>query len=154
MAASTNVDGLEVEATVIVTTGVWSLSTEPRIDAIRKATRPKCRPITDTHQMEGAQFVFGCGLQVCVLGRFSEVYLLRSNVDQDVLALMESLEVGPVPFVYFAAGPGHIPRIEAHRRSPYHDPAHPWEAPSLYRFRHTLIRLASGRRAARGDAAR
>ena len=93
------------------------------IDAIRKATRPKCRPITDTHQMEGAQFVFGRGLQVCVLGRFGEVYLLCSNVDQHVLALMEPLEVGPVPFVYLAAGPGHIPRIEAHRRSPYHDPA-------------------------------
>jgi hypothetical protein len=58
---------------VIVTTGVWSLSIEPRIDAIRKATRPECRPIADTYQMEAARFVFGCGLQIRVLGRLGEV---------------------------------------------------------------------------------
>jgi hypothetical protein len=138
MTASTKVDGPEVEATVIATIGVWSLSTEPRIDAIRKATRPECRPITDTHQMEGSQFLFGRGLQVRALGRLGEVDLLGSNVDQDVLALMEPLEVSSVPLVYLAAGPGHIPRIEAHRRSPYHVPAHGWEITPVYRSLHRL----------------
>jgi hypothetical protein len=56
MTASTKVDGPEVEATAIVTKGVLSLLTDPRIDAM-EAARPVRDPITDTYQMEGTNVV-------------------------------------------------------------------------------------------------
>src|SRR5437762_11595243 len=114
MTASTNVDSPEVAATAIVTTGVRSLSSDPRIDGIRKATRPERRAITDAHQMEGAHFVLSRRLAVRVFWRLAQVQLLGANVDQDILAWMTALQVGTMPLVHLAAGPGDVPMMETH----------------------------------------
>lgn len=93
------------------------------MDAMCKATRPECRSVTDPQQMKGPHFVLRCGLPVRALGRFGEVNLLGSDVDQDVLALVAPLEVSPVPFVYLSTRSGDLPRIESHHGPPYHVPA-------------------------------
>jgi hypothetical protein len=94
--------------------------------------------------MERARFVCGCGLPVRALGRLGEVDLLGSNVDQDVLALMEPLEVSSVSLVHLATGPDDALGIEAHQLSPYHVPAQGWPMTSAYPSLHRPTRGLAG----------
>ena len=112
MTASKEVDGSGGADTAIVTTGLRLLSSDPRIVAIRQATRPERRSITDTHEVEGAALCGG--LPIRCLRRLGQGKLFSLDVDEDVAPTVAAFEVRPMLLVNFAAGPGNFSRIEAH----------------------------------------
>ena len=115
MTASKKSDGPEGADTAMVIKGVLLLSSEPRSVAIRQATRPERRSLADADEVIRTFCALSGCLAISSPGRLCYVYPLRSNIDQDVLTWISTLEVGPMPLVQLAANSGDLPRIEAHQ---------------------------------------
>jgi len=112
MTASTDVDGPDGAEMAIVTTGLRLLSSDPRIVAIRQATRPERRSIADTHEVEGTSL--RGGLLVRCLRRLGQENLFSFDIDKDIAAAMAAFEFGTMSLVDFAADAGNFSRVETH----------------------------------------
>jgi hypothetical protein len=112
MRASTKWDRPEGEDTAIATRGLWLLSSDPCSVGIRLATRAERGSLADADQVERAVPLLGHNLPVGGLGRLSHEGLFCSNVDEDVVTLVTTLEVDPVALVDSATGLGDLQSIE------------------------------------------
>ena len=97
----------------IVTKGLWLLSSDPRSVAIRLATRAGRRSLTDADYVERAIPLLGRNLSIRGLGRVGYEDPLCSNVDQNVLTLVMTLEIYPVALIDSATGFGDLQSIES-----------------------------------------
>jgi len=102
----------------IVTKGLWLLSSDPRSVAIRLATRAERRSLTDADYVERAIPLLRRNLSIRGLGRVGYEDPLCSNVDQNVLTLVMTLEIYPVALIDSATGFGDLQSIESFRLAP------------------------------------
>lgn len=114
MTASKNLEGPEGADTAIVTKGVWLLSSDPRSIAMREATRPERRSFANAHQVIRAFSSLSHCLPIRGLGRVRYVHPLRSNVNQNILPGVVTLEFSAAPFVDPPADSGDLTGIELH----------------------------------------